>query len=221
MVPVVLIGGAPLDKKFLRTELALYKTAELVCADGGARHVGALGLRPHVIIGDMDSLPPEMLARHEEEGCRIIRYPSDKKETDMQLALEYALRSRPVGIRVYGALGGRIDHTLANISLLALALGCGVAVTLADEWCEVFLVKGTAVIEGKAGQTVSLFPFAGPVQGIDLEGFAYPLKGGTMEYGAPYGISNRLQTGKGIINVASGVLLAVKYHEPDRFPEGR
>ncbi len=217
---VFVIAGGPLGSRdFLRSQLAEYQPVGLVCADGGAGHLEELGVTPAVIIGDMDSLAPEVLKRYEGQGSLIIRRPRDKTETDTQLALEYAMQLPADEIRIYGALGGRIDHTLANISLLALALKRGVAARLVDEWCEVFLVTGAVEIQGRAGQTVSLFPFAGTVQGIYLEGFAYPLAGGAMEIGVPYGISNRLEGDRGTITIGSGILLAVKYHQPDRFPE--
>ena len=208
------------NRDFLRSQVEMLDPAALVCADGGARHIEALGLVPHIIVGDMDSLAPDILMRCEAKGSRIFRYPRDKKETDTQLALEYALEAYPDEIRIYGALGGRLDHTLANVSLLTMAMKRGVTAKLVDEWCEVFLVTHDAVIEGMAGQTVSLFPLSSSVTGISLEGFAYPLSDGAMEIGAPYGISNLLQGERGIISLASGSLLVVKYHEPERFPEG-
>lgn len=216
----VIAGGSIGKKEFLRSQIDMFDPDELVCADGGARHVVALDLTPQVIIGDMDSLAPEILQRLEGKGSRIIRYPRAKMETDTQLALEYACRSHPDEIRIYGGLGGRIDHALANISLLLPAIKRGVTTRLVDEWCEVFVITQTTQIEGIVGQTISLFPFSALVQGIKLEGFEYPLSGGTMEIGAPYGISNRLQTARGIISIGSGSLLVVKYAQPGIFPPG-
>lgn len=218
---IVVIAGGPLENRdFLRAQLLSFAPAEIICADGGARHLDALGLIPQVIIGDMDSLAPDILKRCEEQGSRIIRHDRDKKETDTQLALEMALQSRPDEIRVYGALGGRIDHALANISLLAAAAKRGIAVKLIDEWCEVFVVTRDAVITGSPGQTVSLVPLSSAVQGIELTGFAYPLSGGTMEIGNPYGISNRLEEAKGRITIESGCLLVVNYYNREGFPGG-
>lgn len=216
----VIAGGSIGNKEFLRSQIGIFSPDELICVDGGARHIVALDLTPQVIIGDMDSLPPEILQRCEERGSRIIRHPRAKQETDTQLALEYACRSHPDEIRIYGALGGRIDHALANIYLLLPAARRGVTTKLVDEWCEVFVVTQTMRLEGIVGQTVSIFPLSALVQGIELEGFEYPLSGATMEIGVPYGISNRLQKDRGVIAIESGCLLVVQYAQPGIFPPG-
>ena len=215
----VISGGQVLDLALLHAKLKAHGGAEVICADGGARHLPSHGLIPDVIIGDMDSLDPEKEKYFEERGSRIIRRPKEKEETDTQLALEYALTMNPEEVWIFGALGGRIDHTLANISLLVLSAKKGVRTKLIDEWCEVFLVTGSSVIEGEAGQTVSLLPLSSRVTGITLEGFAYPLKDGTMEVGIPYGVSNRLLEGRGVISVAAGYLLVVRYFAAGGFPE--
>jgi thiamine pyrophosphokinase len=218
---VFVIAGGPMGSPdFFRAQAARYSPIEFICADSGARHLFALGMTPRVIIGDMDSLPEEDLQRFAKGNCLIRRYPREKKETDTQLALEYAWQLLPQEVRIYGALGGRIDHTLANISLLAAKTGKGIPTTLVDEWCEVSVISESTVLEGMVGQTVSFFPLAAPALGINLEGFAYPLAGGRMEVGAPYGISNLLAANRAVVSVATGRLLMVKYHQPDCFPPG-
>lgn len=216
----VIAGGPVENREFLKLQVEALRPMELICADGGARHLDALGLTPDVIIGDMDSLSSEILTRCEQRGSRILRYPQAKDETDTQLALDYALKSLPDEILIFGGLGGRLDHTLANISLLVRAAEVGTPTKLADEWCEVFVIVRHAEIEGIPGQTVSFFPLSSAVSGITLAGFEYPLSGGTMEIGAPYGISNRLIAERGAISIASGYLLAIRYYKPGVFPEG-
>lgn len=218
---VFVIAGGPLgNHDFFRTQAARFCPCVLVCADGGARHLKSLGMTPQVIIGDMDSLPPETLKHFTERGSRISRYPREKKETDTQLALEYAWQLFPREVRIYGGMGGRIDHTLANISLLAAGAKRGIATLLVDEWCEVSVVTRKTEIAGMVGQTISIFPLASPAEGIGMEGFAYPLAGGRMEIGAPYGISNLLAAEQAVVSVAAGSLLLVKYHQRGLFPPG-
>lgn len=216
----VIAGGSLGSHDFFRAQAALFCPDKLVCADGGARHLKNMGLTPQVIIGDMDSLTPEILAHFMERGSRIRRHPGEKKETDTQLALEYAWQLLPREVRIYGGMGGRIDHTLANISLLAAGANKGVPTKLVDEWCEVSVITKSTAIEGLIGQTVSLLPLASPAAGIDLKGFAYPLDGGRMELGAPYGISNLLAADRAVVSIATGSLLLVKYHQQDTFPGG-
>ena len=92
-------------------------------------------------------------------GSSAIR--SEKDETDTELALREAFAMAPAEVWIWGALGHRIDHILANISLLVQGNERGIEVKLIDEWCEVFLITGRTVLDGEAGQTVSLLPFAG------------------------------------------------------------
>ena len=217
-VVFVITGGQIGDPDFLRIKIAELDPVEIICADGGARHMHALGLIPGVIIGDMDSLSREITRYFEERGSRILRYPEKKDETDTQLALEYAFGMEPEKIYIFGAFGTRIDHVLANISLLISGEKKGIQVLLVDEWCEVFVVTGEHIIEGEEGQTVSLLPVSGMATGIRLDGFEYPLENGVMEMGVPYGISNRLIAPRGIVKVGAGQLLVIRYFKTGNLP---
>jgi thiamine pyrophosphokinase len=217
-VLLVVAGGEIRDMAFLRSKISELKPAEIICADSGAGYLHTIGMVPHVIIGDMDSLSPGMLEHFKERGSRIIRFPEGKNETDTQLALEYAFDAVPDEIYVFGAFGTRIDHTLANVSLLALGVKKGIQVKFIDEWCETFVVDRESTIEGEPGQTVSLLPLSDTVTGITIEGFEYPLNDGMMEIGIPYGVSNRLIAARGVISVKSGHLLVIRYFKAGDLP---
>jgi thiamine pyrophosphokinase len=126
----------------------------------------------------------------------------------------------PDEIRIYGALGARIDHTLANLTLLTAGADRGIETRLVDQWCEMFLIRQTAAVEGEIGQTVSLFAFGADVTGVTLEGFEYPLRNATITPTKPIGVSNRLTAGRGIISVESGDLLVIRYFKAGHFPRG-
>jgi thiamine pyrophosphokinase len=207
----VIAGGALGDPARFRECWERRGRPPLICADSGARHLQPLGLVPELIIGDMDSLEPALQAHFTRAGSRFLRYPVAKDETDTQLALEYACQAGADEIRIYGAMGSRIDHTLGNISLLALGLKHGVRTVLVDEHCEVFLVRGRHEISGEAGEIVSIFPFGERAEGITLEGFAYPLHEATLEIGSTLGVSNLLTGETAVVTVAGGVLLVVHY----------
>ncbi len=217
-VVFIISGGELGDPSFFKEQVAMVAPAAVICADGGARYMEIVGLTPTLIIGDMDSLDRLSQDRYESMGARIIRHPKGKNETDTELALREAFRLTPSEVWIWGALGHRIDHILANISLLAQGIRNGIDVRLIDTWCEVFLVARRKVLDGEVGQTVSIFPFGGEVSGITLTGFEYPLTKALMEVGSPYGISNRLTERQGIIDVDAGILLAVRYFRPGVFP---
>ena len=217
-VIIVVAGGEINDLAFFRSKVSNLQAAEIICADSGAGYLHAIGLVPDVIIGDMDSIEPGVLRYFTERGSRIIRFPEGKNETDTQLALEHAFGSAPDEIHVFGAFGTRIDHTLANVSLLALGVKRGIEIRLVNEWCETFVAKDKCTIVGEPGQTVSLLPLSESVTGITLEGFEYPLTKGTMEIGMPYGVSNRLAAAEGVITVESGSLLVIRYFRAGALP---
>jgi thiamine pyrophosphokinase len=217
-VVFVICDGPIGDLAFLQAERQRHRPIGLICADGGARHIHALGLTPDLIVGDMDSLEGELQRDFVIKGTRIIRYPEAKDETDSELALQMALEMTPDEIRIYGALGARIDHTLANLTLLAAAADRGIETRLLDEWCEIFLVRQRRTVEGTIGQNVSLFAFGGDAAGVTLEGFEYPLQNATISRNRPIGISNRLTSNQGAISVRSGDLLVFRYFKAGEFP---
>ena len=218
-VVFVICGGPIGDLAFLQTERERHRPVGLICADGGARHIHALGLTPDLIVGDMDSLDVELQRDFVVKGSRIIRYPETKDETDSELALQMAFMMTPDEIRIYGALGARIDHTLANLTLLAAAADRGIETRLLDEWCEIILIRQTAAIEGDIGQTFSLLAFGADVTGVTLEGFEYPLHNATISPNRPIGVSNRLIAPRGLISLGSGNLLVIRYLKSGHFPQ--
>jgi thiamine pyrophosphokinase len=214
----VVSGGKMRDLSYFRSKIAELHPAGIICADSGASYLYAVGMIPEVIIGDMDSLDPDILSYFEEKGSKIIKHPETKDETDTQLALNYAVHASPDEIYIFGAFGSRIDHTMANLSILISCAKRGIKVKLIDEWCEAFVVTDEYVIEGDVGQTVSLLPFSDIVTGITLKGFEYSIDNGVMEIGNPYGVSNRLKEERGTITVHSGNLIVIRYFKAGLFP---
>jgi len=181
----------------------------VICADGGAQHALALGLAPDVVIGDLDSLDGDLRARLEGEGRQVLVHPTRKDETDLELALRYAADHGVDEILILGALGGRVDQTLANVLLLALPELEGVKTRIAAGDQEMFLIRDQAFIEGQEGDTVSLLPIAGDATGITTEGLEYPLQRGALKFGATLGISNVLTAPVARVQVERGLLLCI------------
>jgi thiamine pyrophosphokinase len=104
------------------------------------------------------------------------------------------------------------------MSLMIYGAKRGMNIKFMDEWCEAFVVGGRYVVDGEAGQTVSVLPVSDVVEGITLNGFEFPLENGVMEMGVPYGISNRLIADRGTISVGTGYLLVIRYFKVGALP---
>ncbi len=183
----------------------------LVAADGGANYLYRIGLRPDVIIGDLDSIQGEVLDYYVRAGVVVNRYPSDKDKTDSCLALEYAVSRGVDEVVIWGAIGNRIDHTLANLHLLSMSLKVGVPFVIDTHELSIFLVSVGVELTVTVGATLSLLPFTEEVSGITGRGLKYRLQDSAMELGFPYGVSNVAVASVVEIEVKKGVLLVVVF----------
>ncbi len=181
----------------------------LVCVDGGLRHMQSLGLRPHLLIGDLDSVTPDEVLELEREHVRIQRFRVDKDETDLELAILAALKEGYRTMRLVAALGGRLDQTLGNLFLLTLPELSGCDIRMEDGVEEAFVIRSREMVLGQPGDIVSLLPLAGSVTGVVTRGLRYPLHAETLWFDRTRGISNVLLENQASIEVASGVLLAI------------
>lgn len=181
----------------------------LIAADGGSLHALAHGWWPHLLIGDLDSTPPEVREQLVAHGAEVLQYPPAKDETDTELALHAALARGADEIVLLGATGGRLDHALANIFLLALPAAACVRLSLLAGRQRLLVIRDRAEIHGRPGDLLSLLPIGGDVRGIRTEGLAYPLHGETLPFAIPRGISNVFTAPVATVSVESGVLLAV------------
>jgi thiamine pyrophosphokinase len=167
----------------------------------------------------MDSIDPAQLASYSAQGIKIIKYSASKDFTDTELALDYALDLNPDAIFIWGALGGRVDHTLANVFLLCKGQEKGINTYLIDEYGEAFVLDKKAVFINEAGKTVSLLALSPRVTGITLKGFLYSLEKSTLKMGETRGVSNIINEARASISVRSGKLLVIGYWQKDIFPE--
>jgi thiamine pyrophosphokinase len=185
----------------------------VIAADGGARHAPALGLDIDRLVGDLDSLTPAQHAELKRRGAAIIQRPSDKDETDLELALLDAQRSGIERVLLLGATGGRLDMTMANVGLLLHPALRDLSIQLwsAADTAWLLLPPGGPVL-GDVGDRVSLIPFGGEARGVTTHGLAFPLDAETLPIGPARGISNRVVRSGPRIELVAGALLVV--HSP-------
>ena len=181
----------------------------LLAADGGTRHLLALGLVPSVIVGDLDSVSEDEIRRLKESGTRFFKHPRDKNETDLELALRYAIGAGHRQLLVAGAFGGRLDQTLANLSLLADPALADLEVRLDDGVEEAIFVRSHCRVEGRSGEAVSLIPWGVPCEGVTTQGLRWPLHGERLSPDRTRGISNELLADSATVEIVAGLLLCV------------
>ena len=181
----------------------------LVAVDGGLRHARALGRAPHVLIGDLDSVTETDIEWVSAAGGRVLRYPPEKDETDLELALDLARAEGYRTILLAGALGGRVDHLLGNLSLLAHPALEGLDVRIIQPDGEIFLIRGEREIEGRAGNVISLLPLFGVARGVRTQGLQYPLRDEDLLPYRTRGISNVMLGSRAAVSLESGLLLCV------------
>lgn len=175
----------------------------LIAADGGAKYLVDMGLTPQVIIGDMDSIDLDMWKS--KSGVERIQYPTDKNESDAELALEYALEHGCEQVILVAATGGRLDHTLGNIALVAGHPG---RVAILDGSSTLVAVDKSekCILHGKIGTIVSLMPYSsGPLM-VRTNGLKYPLREECLR-SATHGLSNELSQTEACVCVSAGILL--------------
>lgn len=181
----------------------------IVSADGGLRYIRALNLTPELIIGDLDSVSEGGLQFINENNIKTLKFPVDKDQTDLELALKELVGRGFNHIVVIGALGGRIDQTLANIGLIQLFADQGITVGLDDGQDHVFMVQRQQRIIGNKGDTVSLIPICSLVNGITTDGLKYPLNNESLLPETTRGISNEMTGNIAEIRILSGRLLCI------------
>lgn len=205
----IVFAGGTLQQGSAVTQ-ALAESELVVAADGGALAALEQGYVPAFIVGDGDSLPPATLADLQRLGSSIVTAPTEKDETDTELAIDLALQQGATRITILGALGGeRFDHTIAN--LLLLTAYPDTRIEIADGNARGWLLRGpgTAVIEGTQGDLLSLFPLTSSAKGVRTTHLFYPLQGETLHVGRPRGISNVLLGTQASVTLDTGLLLIV------------
>lgn len=204
MRALIVLGGDAPDKLLL---LSCAGYADLkIAADKGLEAFDAAGILPNLLVGDMDSVSQQALERA-SQCMQVERLPMHKDDTDGVHALDAAIARGADRITILGALGGRMDHALANLMLLIRAHEKGAYAEILDSQMRIVRVDGEIELTGAKGDTFSLLPF-GSAQGVTVSGCEYhaeePL---TMRSGYPIGISNVVTEDSARIAVESGDLL--------------
>jgi thiamine pyrophosphokinase len=181
----------------------------VIAADSGVHLAAPLGLQVDLVVGDFDSADPDVVAA---SGAAIEQHPTAKDETDLELALDAARRAGAHRIVVVGGGGGRLDHLIGNVLLLAAPAYENLHIEAAFGDAHIAVVHGgqEVMIDGAVGDLVTLLPVGGTAQGIVTSGLEYPLAGESLGSGTTRGVSNVMQSPPAIVAVDTGTLLVIR-----------
>ena len=199
------MGGARID----------YKEGDyLIAADGGYREVIAQGLKPDLAVGDFDSLGTV------PENEEVVQHPVMKDDTDMMLAVKLGFEKGYKKFFIYGALGGRLDHTLANIQTVMYIANRGGQGWIIGDCCITAIHNGEARFRADAEGVISVFCLSGEAKGVSIEGLLYPLHDHTMLSDIALGVSNEFTGSPSCVSVKEGTLVihfgSIDYADTDR-----
>lgn len=215
---ICIMAGGP--SGFL-PDLHIYKeqTDIWVGVDHGVLVLLEHGVIPNLALGDFDSVTSEELKMIQEKLPEVSLFPAEKDETDLELAIDWALRQKPDNIHIFGATGGRMDHFLANVQLLQKEkiLQCveNTNIYIIDEKNSLTVkTPGTYTITADPlKKYFSLLSVTKSVSGITLTGFKYPLKQAMLTRGSTLCISNELISECGNVLFEKGIIMMVRSND--------
>lgn len=182
----------------------------VICGDGGANHAYKMDIIPNYILGDLDSIHNKIKSYYENKNVEFIKFPSKKDKTDTEICIDYAYHLKATEVILLGALGGRMDHAMANVNLLYYMLKKGIKGSIVNETDSIYISDNELTIKGNKGDNISLIPLYGDVVGVTLENLEYPLNDFTIKKGSSIGISNVMIDNNCRISLKSGYLLVCK-----------
>ncbi|MFC1899182.1 thiamine diphosphokinase [Chloroflexota bacterium] len=211
MKALILINGELYKPDILRRRIITEVFDLVIGVDGGARYSDTLNVTLDAVIGDLDSL--SNLEQQSMNSSKVISYPEEKDEIDLELALLYAREQGADQIVMVGVMGGRMDMTIANIMLMTHTglSSCSIEIWHGQETGWGVKPPGKN-ITGDPGDTISLIPLGGDVSSIITRGLKYPLKGEKLSFGQVRGVSNVMDKTYAYIEFSKGFLLVT--HSP-------
>ena len=200
----VIFGGAAIAD-YQRAASFLKEDDHYIFCDSGLKHMAPLGLTPDLIVGDFDSCENPQLP------VETIILPTVKDDTDTVYAVKEALHRGFDEFLLLGVVGGRLDHTLGNVSILLMLHKSGKKGIIADDYSEMEIVGAEPVSVDDSYPFFSLINISGTAEGITIKNAKYPLEAASIACDYQYGISNEVLPGKTAkISVQNGELLLVK-----------
>ncbi|MBM7618946.1 thiamine pyrophosphokinase [Bacillus tianshenii] len=206
----IVAGGPPENIPAFGADTS--ETVTWVGVDRGVHYLLEQNIIPSKAFGDFDSVTAAELAEMKRKITDLDLYPSEKDETDTELAVNWAMAQNPASITMFGVTGGRLDHFLGNVQLMLKGIQNGITIEIQDKQNKLILVKPGQypLKKDKNLPYISFLPISPAVSGITLDGFKYPLKNRNIKWGDTLCISNELDTENGTFSFKDGILMMIR-----------
>ena len=185
----------------------------IIVGDRGLEALYQLKIIPNHVVGDFDSVSPEILEFYKKQSQIIFHtYNAEKDNTDTDIALKLAIQIKSSEITILGALGKRMDHAIANIHILKDALEANIPCQIIDAYNRIYLINTEKTLEKDKvyGKYISLISLTSTVEGLTLTGFKYPLNKYNLPIGTSLGISNEIIEDIAHIEMEKGILIVIE-----------
>ena len=209
----LIIAGGDIDKRYLKKYYEEHSKKNIIAVDKGLEILYELNIEPNHIVGDFDSVDTKILQYYQNNSQIIFhKYNPEKDNTDTDIAINLSIQLGSSKITIIGALGKRMDHTLANIHILKHALDVKIPCQILDTRNRIYLVESKKILEKDKiyGKYISLIPLTTIVEGITLKGFKYPLNNASLKIGTSLGVSNEIVNPFATIELEKGILIVIE-----------
>ncbi|MEW5826160.1 MAG: thiamine diphosphokinase [Candidatus Bipolaricaulota bacterium] len=204
---IVLLAAGECDP--VQAQIEARKASRVIAVDAGWDVARSVDLRVDLVVGDLDSVSPEGVAALRSSSIPTLEYPREKDASDLELALDWALAQRPFEIVILGALGGRVDHALANIHLLERGAAAGVDVRLESKTEAIRLIRDRFdLVDARHGDVVSLLPISEAAR-VTTQGLRYALADQLLYRASSRGVSNVVDSLPVTLTISSGLVVAI------------
>ena len=207
----LIITGGKINKNFAKKYLKSNKYDIIIAVDKGLETIDYLKLQPQYVLGDFDSVNTKILEKYKKQNIKIIKLNPEKDLTDTHSAIDLALKLKSTEITILGAIGTRLDHTMANIHILKQALDKNIKAKIVNEKNDIELINNEIIIKKDDNyKYVSIIPLTTNVTGITIEGMKYIINDYTLSIGDSLGVSNEQIDKEAKISIKTGILVVIK-----------
>lgn len=210
---IVIVSGGKIEEEYALSVLGEEESCYIIGVDRGVEFLYGHGIMPNYIVGDFDSVQPEVADYYRKETSVPIReFNPVKDASDTEIAIRLAVTLGCKKMLILGATGGRIDHLWANVQCLAIPFKSGIDARILDRQNRIRLIGGRTVLKKSEmyGPYFSVFPLGQDIFRFNITGAVYPLKNHTLTAHDSLCVSNQIEGEEAVIDFTGGIVVLME-----------